>query len=155
LIAASVCRTSSISKPLGASMRRALAEMTPVVSVRSRPNGLPIATVGSPTSTSFDVPSASGSRSSPFGSTRSSARSVDGSMPRRRARAVLPFWKRTEIAVAFSTTWALVSSEPSSSMTKPVPVDSPRCSVGKTSNGDSETCTTSARMNTTPGASRS
>jgi hypothetical protein len=43
---------------------------------------------------------------------------------------------------------------PSSSMTKPLPVDCPCCGAPK-SNGDCDWLTTSARMNTTPGASRS
>ncbi len=46
----SVWITLSTEKPLGAVIRRCLAETTPVVSVRSRPNGLPIETVGSPIS---------------------------------------------------------------------------------------------------------
>ena len=40
LIGASVCRTPSISKLLGAWMVRWTAEMTPVVSVRSEPEGI-------------------------------------------------------------------------------------------------------------------
>ena len=51
LIGASVCSTSSISKLLGAWIVRWTAEMTPVVRVRSRPKGLPIAMAGSPTCT--------------------------------------------------------------------------------------------------------
>jgi hypothetical protein len=43
LIGASVCSTLSIVKPLGAVISRCSAEITPVVSVRSRSNGLPIA----------------------------------------------------------------------------------------------------------------
>ena len=43
LIAASVWMTLSIAKPLGAWIWRCSAETTPVVSVRSSPNGLPIA----------------------------------------------------------------------------------------------------------------
>ena len=43
LIGASVCSTLSIVKPLGAVIWRCSAEITPVVSVRSRSNGLPIA----------------------------------------------------------------------------------------------------------------
>ena len=53
LIAASVWMTSSILEARDRGLdARCLAETTPVVSVRSRPNGLPIATIGSPTSTS-------------------------------------------------------------------------------------------------------
>ena len=43
LIAASVWMTSSIEKPLGEEISRCSALTTPAVSVRSRPNGLPIA----------------------------------------------------------------------------------------------------------------
>ena len=81
LIAASVWMTLSIVKPLGPGSCAAAAETTPVVSVRSRPNGLPIAIVGSPTCTSCESPSASGLRSGPSGSTLSSARSVEASRP--------------------------------------------------------------------------
>ena len=82
LIAASVCRTLPIEKPsCSDGIWRWTAEMTPVVSVRSRPNGLPIASAGSPTATSLEMPSSSACRSSPSGSTSSSARSVDGSAP--------------------------------------------------------------------------
>ena len=49
LIGASVCSTLSIVKPFGAVIWRCSAEITPVVSVRSRSNGLPIASTGSPT----------------------------------------------------------------------------------------------------------
>ena len=57
LIAASVWMTPSISKPSGAWIVRRVAETTPVVRVRSRPNGLPIAIVGSPTWTPCELPS--------------------------------------------------------------------------------------------------
>ncbi len=60
LIAASVWITFSIVKPLGASIFRWSALTIPVVTVRSRPNGFPIATTGSPTLTSEELPSASG-----------------------------------------------------------------------------------------------
>ena len=49
LIAASVWITLEIEKPLGAWIWRCSAETMPLVTVRSRPNGLPIATTGSPT----------------------------------------------------------------------------------------------------------
>ena len=62
LIAASVWMTSSIEKPLGEEISRCSALTTPVVSVRSRPNGLPIAYAGSPTSTLLESASVSGLR---------------------------------------------------------------------------------------------
>ena len=49
LIAASVWITLSIVKPFGAWICRWSAETIPAVTVRSSPNGLPIATTGLPT----------------------------------------------------------------------------------------------------------
>ena len=60
LIAASVWITLEIEKPLGAWIWRCSAETMPLVTVRSSPNGLPIATTGSPTSISAESPSVSG-----------------------------------------------------------------------------------------------
>ena len=60
LIAASVCSALSIAKSFGAEIWRWMAEMMPAVSVRSSPNGLPIATTESPTSTVDESPSGSG-----------------------------------------------------------------------------------------------
>ena len=82
LIAASVWMTPSISKPFGAWIVRFVADTTPVVSVRSRPKGLPIAIVGSPTCTPRELPSASGSSSLGLAVTLRTARSVDSSRPR-------------------------------------------------------------------------
>ena len=108
LIAASVCRTSSIEKPLGEEIWRCSAEMTPVVSVRSRPKGLPIAYAGSPTCTVLESPSASGLRLE--ASTFSSARSVEASWPTSLASSVLPSPILALIEpLAPSTTWALVT----------------------------------------------
>ena len=134
-------------------MRRCLAETTPVVSVRSSPNGFPIATVGSPTCTEEEEPSASGRRSSPSGSTPSSARSVSSSLPSTRAETVLSSENVTRMSVAPATTCALVSSRPSASITKaePVATFAARC---WRSNGDGCDCSERARTNTTPGASR-
>ena len=49
LIEASVWMTFEIENPLGALISRATAETMPVVTVRVNPNGLPMATTGSPT----------------------------------------------------------------------------------------------------------
>ncbi len=57
LIAASVWITLEIEKPLGAWIWRCSAETMPLVTVRSSPNGLPIATTGSPTSSFEESPS--------------------------------------------------------------------------------------------------
>ena len=77
----------------------------PVVTVRSRPNGLPIATTGSPTSTCVESASERGVRASGLASTLSSATSVDGSLPTSVAFSVSSFENRTSIEVAPSMTW--------------------------------------------------
>jgi hypothetical protein len=156
LSAASVWITLSIAKPLGAVSFRWSAETTPVVSVRSSPNGLPIATVGSPTCTVSEFPSSSGLRSrfSASTSTRSRARSVSASFPIGVAATVWSSENVTRMSVAASTTCALVRISPSSSITKPEPVDSDACGLSKTSNGDGLVLIDWARMNTTPGAVR-
>jgi hypothetical protein len=153
LIAASVWMTSRIVKPFGALIWRCRALTTPVVSVRSRPNGLPIAIVGSPTCTSLAEPSVSGCRSRPSGSTFNSARSLELSRPTILAVTLFLSENCTVTLTAPSTTCALVRMSPSLSMTNPEPVASPRCSVGNRSNGDCERWTTSARMKATPGES--
>ena len=66
------------------------AETTPVVSVRSRPNGLPIAKIASPTWTSAESPRVSVRELLAPGSTLSSATSVDGSAPTTRRCIVVP-----------------------------------------------------------------
>ena len=81
LIAASVWITSVIEKPSGASIWRCRAETMPLVTVRSSPKGLPIATTGSPTSIPEDLPRVSGCSSLAGASTSSIARSVAGSVP--------------------------------------------------------------------------
>ena len=53
----------------------------PLVTVPSSPNGLPMATTGSPTATALDFPSVSGWRREVGASTFSTATSVEGSLP--------------------------------------------------------------------------
>src|SRR2546430_449464 len=60
LIEASVWITWSIENPLGALIDRWTAEMIPVVTVFSSPNGLPIAIASSPTWMRVESPSESG-----------------------------------------------------------------------------------------------
>ena len=55
LMGASVWMTWSMVKRLGAVIRRCRALTIPAVTVRSSPNGFPIATTGSPTRTSVGV----------------------------------------------------------------------------------------------------
>ncbi len=105
LIGASVCSTLSIVKPLGAVIWRCSAEITPVVSVRSRSNGLPIAYTGSPTWTALESPSVSGCSVRPSVEMCSTARSLEGSLPTTLASTDLPFSKLTVTLTAFSTTW--------------------------------------------------
>ena len=154
LIAASVWITSSIGSRSGAVIRRCSAETTPVVSVRSSPKGLPIATVGSPTLHVEESPSASGCRAGPFGLTASTARSVSGSLPMTRAETVRWSENDTRTSVEAATTCALVRMWPFSSSTKPEPVATFSCWRGKTSNGDWLAASERARTNTTPGAAR-
>jgi hypothetical protein len=117
--------------PSGASISRSVADTTPSVSERSRPNGLPIAIAVSPTRTLFESPRGSGSKSAVLGSMRSSARSVPGSRPTMRASIRLPSSpKRTDTFEPPSATCSLVTIDPLSSMTKPVPVATSSSSRG-------------------------
>ena len=93
----------------------------PVVTVRSSPNGLPIATTGSPTSTFDESASVSGVSASGLASTLSRAMSVDGSLPTSVAFRVSSFENRTSIEVAPSMTWKFVAMCPCLSSTKPDP----------------------------------
>ena len=132
LMDASVWITFGIWKPLGASILRATAETMPVVTVRVKPNGLPIATTGSPTSAEPESPSGTGTAfPSRSGSTLSTARSVSGSRPFTSAST--GSWFSSKLTVTSfdpSTTWALVTIVPSSSTRKPDPVAVPCCSWG-------------------------
>ncbi len=69
----------------------------PLVTVPSRPNGLPMATTASPTSTALESPRRRGSRNDAGASTLITARSVEGSVPTSVARRVDPSQKRTEM----------------------------------------------------------
>ena len=90
LIAASVWITLSIEKPLGAWIWRCSAETMPVVTVRSSPNGLPIATTGSPTCDAWrSHPAAAGGGDPPAASTLSSATSVERVLADHLGRATV------------------------------------------------------------------
>ena len=147
LIAASVWMTSSIAKPLGAVMRRCSADTTPVVSVRSRPNGLPIATVGSPTRDGAGVAERERVQLDLLGVDREHARGRCRRPCRSRARTPCG-GRRTRRGrrARTPTTCALVRMSPLSSSTKPEPVATFSCVRGKTSNGDCVCCTERARM---------
>jgi hypothetical protein len=127
---ASVWMKSSYGPP----MLRPFALTIPAVTVLSSPNGFPIASTQSPTSSWSELPSSTTARSF-FDSMRSTARSVFGSRPTTVAGSSRPSLSATVISFAFSTTWLLVSTRPSFRMMKPDPVpsrrDSPRGGVGK------------------------
>ena len=92
----------------------------PRVIVCSRPIGLPIATTSSPTCSADESPRRAAG-SGDVASSRSSARSVTVSTPSTRAGVFVPESSVTERDAAPSTTWALVSTWPSRSMTTPDP----------------------------------
>src|SRR5919202_3760640 len=121
LMAASVWIAPEIVKLFGASIVRSSALTMPVVTVSSRPNGLPIATTPSPTSTVLESANVSGCSAERGASTLMTATSVDGSVPTTFALAVLPSENVTVIEVAPSTTCWLVTMWPSPSITKPEP----------------------------------
>ena len=79
--------------------------MMPAVAVRSRPNGLPIATTGSPTRTRSESPRGSGVSAFASTFTRSTAMSVEGSLPTSFASTVSRFENPTRIWFAPWTTW--------------------------------------------------
>src|SRR3954464_9490436 len=124
LMAASVCTAPGMEKPLGASISRPSAETMPVVTVPSRPNGLPMAIAASPGRRVFEVSSCSGVRP-PLtleGSIESTAMSLEGSLPTSLAGIGSSFSpKRTVKRLASSTTWSLVTMWPAVSTTKPEP----------------------------------
>ena len=125
-----------------------------MVSVRSSPNGLPIATVGSPTWTARESPSSSGvagrARRARPAAARGRCRVL---ADERRGDRVVVGERDLGSSVASSTTCALVRISPSSSSTKPEPVDSRRrgsCRRRRTATARSRTVR--ARTKTTPGA---
>ena len=93
-------------RELPASLRSSALTM-PAVTVWPTLKGLPMASTTSPTCSARTSPSATtGSWSSSIFST---AMSVSGSLPTRRARVWRPSASCTSISVASSTTWWLVS----------------------------------------------
>ena len=105
LIDASVWTNSSYG-PLP--MNRSLALTIPVVTVWSRPNGLPIAITGSPTCSRSESPRGSTARAEE--SIFSKARSVGGSVPTTRAACSVPRERRTTMSPPLATTWLLVTT---------------------------------------------
>jgi hypothetical protein len=124
LSAASVWITSSMRRPLRERSERPSAETTPVVTVDSKPSGLPMAITSWPRFSRLESPSvAAGSVTA--SSTRNSARSVSGSSPTSRARKSWPSAVVTAMraaAPAAPATWLLVRMSPSGATTTPEPV---------------------------------
>ena len=149
LIGASVWMTLSMLKPLGAVIERCRADTTPVVSVRSRPNGLPIASVGSPTCTPEESPSVRGVSCRPSVGIRSSARSSDGSEPITLASTWLPVPNCTVTFTAPWTTCQFVRIVPFLSITMPDPLARLDCDDDPPPNrlkGEEDCCTIVERM---------
>ena len=101
LIAASVWMALPIPKSVSDSMFRLSAEITPTVSDWDSPNGLPIAATGAPTVRWPEVPSSSGVRDRPSGSTLIRATSAYGSSPTIFAGTRLPSKNSTKTCLAF------------------------------------------------------
>ena len=124
LMAASVWM-SPLRVPSGELIVRSTAETIPVVTDGRPPRlrALPMAITGSPTSRSADVPSVAGcSGAAP--STLMTARSLSDALPTSEASCCEPSNRRTEMSSDSATTWALVSTRPSSDRTTPVPAPS-------------------------------
>ncbi len=80
-MAASVCTTSRMVRPLGEVSSRPRALTTPTVSVWSSPKGLPMASTRWPTTSPREAPRSSGRRLSRGASMRSTAMSLSGAEP--------------------------------------------------------------------------
>ena len=119
--AASVWMTWSIVKPFGAVSGRCSALTIPAVIERSRPNGLPMATTGSPTWIRSELPSTSGVSARERASIFSTATSLDGSTPTTLAFMLSLFEKLTWTDFVPATTCSFVMMWPALSITKPEP----------------------------------
>ena len=105
LIGASVWIESLIEKLFGESIVRWSALTMPLVTVWASPNGLPIATTGSPTWTASELPNVSGVEQRRRAPRCARRRGRSSCRCRRRAPAkVLPFQSLTVICVAPATT---------------------------------------------------
>ena len=116
LIGASVCTalmTALVSLPSPARRTgRSSALTMPLVTVPARPSGEPMATTGSPTTTSSELPREAVTR--PGFSTLRTAMSLAGSRPTMRAAEPLPSENTARISApstpsAPETTWLLVT----------------------------------------------
>jgi hypothetical protein len=94
----------SIAKWFGDVISRCSALTIPDVTVPSSPNGLPMATTWSPTTSLLESPSESGTSCDTGASTFRTARSVEASVPTTLALNVLPFQNLTETELVPATT---------------------------------------------------
>ncbi len=106
-------------------------ETIPVVIVRSRPNGLPIAKTRMPTRRSDESPTSIGKRTSRGASILITAMSLLGSAPTSLASYVFPSNRVIPTSWASSITWKLVKMCPSRSRTDPEPEPSDETSSSR------------------------
>ena len=108
---------------------RPRALITPAVTVVASPWGLPMAMASCPTRRRSELPSSTAGNCPPkLPCTRTTARSVRGSVPTTSAAKVRPSGRLASSCRACSTTWLLVRMYPSGVITKPEPA--PRTSKG-------------------------
>ena len=126
LIAASVWMKSWIMSSFAPGSRtpaRLLADTMPLVTVLVNPNGEPMATTQSPTSSASESPNGTVGSFSPLSTSlsRITARSVSGSRPASDAVYSRPSLSFTLIVSAGSTTWLFVRMMPDESTSTPDP----------------------------------
>ena len=122
--AASVWITSSMTRPDAVGRDRPRFDTMPAVTLPARPIGLPSATTSCPTLRPAASPSGTGGGTGPRA--RSTARSESTSRPTTSTTTAVPSENVASTDLAPTTTWALVSSTPSSEMTLALPAPSPR-----------------------------
>ena len=122
--AASVWITSSMTRPDAVGSDRPRFDTMPAVTLPASPIGLPSATTSWPTLRPAASPSGTGGGTGPRA--RSTARSESTSRPTTSTATAVPSANVASTDRAPTTTWALVSSTPSSEMTLALPAPSPR-----------------------------
>ncbi len=125
LMGASVWIMPVNARPLGAVLLRPRPETMPEVSEPASPNGVPMASTGSPIWAASELASTSGCRWLPAPETWTTARSSEASVPATAPATVVPSLKVTRICRAPATTCSLVRMSPPLLSTIPEPVASP------------------------------
>ena len=123
LSGASVWITSFTWRPASERSVRPRALTTPAVTVYWNPYGLPMAITSWPTRIAEESPSGAATRSSP--EMRTTARSVSGSAPTRRASNCRPSARVAVTVAASATAWLVVRMKPSGVKMKPEAAPSP------------------------------